>query len=132
VVELRALLSSSGGTIQLTRCGASDTGCGFLGKRPEILSKPTNATEAARPFKDLSANGNNPLNSVSHSKGALHTIPPSPWSPLPPRRTPVLAAPARRRVGLGSFAWLFCACAGMVRANSLSSNDSTGNVGSHD
>lgn len=46
---------------QLTACEA----------RKNPRSDMDHASEAARPFKDLSANGNKPLNSVSQSKGAL-------------------------------------------------------------
>ena len=48
------------------------------------------------PYNDLSANGNSPLNSVSHHKGSLHL---PPFFPLPRRVQPIDPLPSREENG---------------------------------
>jgi hypothetical protein len=53
------------------------------------------------PYNDLSATGNNPLNSVSHHKGSLHPSPAHLCTSLPRQRPAicVIATQAMRSVG---------------------------------
>jgi hypothetical protein len=49
-------------------------------KESAIAHEHENATEASRDYNDFSANGNNPLNSVSQSRGAPQASTHSPLS----------------------------------------------------
>ena len=59
--------------IEIIRHGRELTAHGVPGKKESVIAHGhENAIKASRDYNDFSANGNNPLNSVSQSRGALH------------------------------------------------------------
>ena len=64
--------------VERIRHGRELTADSVQGKKESAIEhRDENAIEAPRYYNDFSANGNNPLNSVSQPKGALHTSSPT-------------------------------------------------------
>jgi hypothetical protein len=62
--------------IEIIRHGRELAAHGVPGKKKSAIAHGhENAIEAPRDYNDFSANGNNPLNSVSQSRGAPHVLP---------------------------------------------------------
>jgi hypothetical protein len=82
--------------VKIVRHGRELAAHGVPGKKESAIAHGhENAIEASRDYNDFSANGNNPLNSVSQSKGALQTS--SPYFPvLLSARPPALVTRAPR------------------------------------